>query len=139
MSAVIATATAITQGEAIAARRFGPFAAADVAAYASASGDDNPLHVDPAIAAQAGLAGVPIHGMLIMGCFETYLRDWRPGAAIKKLSGKFIRPVLVGETFEVSGKVVRAAPDAPAVLRLMVKRDGATRDLVCMAEAFVTP
>ena len=125
------------QGEAIAARRFGPFDAAEVRAYAQASGDDNPLHVDPAIAAQAGLAGVPIHGMLIMGCFERFLREWRPGADIRKLSGKFIRPVLVGEAFEVSGKVVQAAPDAPAVLRLTVKREGAARDLVCVAEAFV--
>lgn len=130
---------AIKQGETIAARRFGPFDAGDVAAYAMASGDDNPLHVDPAIAAKAGLAGVPIHGMLIMGCFESYLDAWSPGVSVKKLSGKFIRPVLVGEAFEVSGKVVRAAPGAPAVLRLMVKRDDAARDLVCLAEAFVTP
>jgi acyl dehydratase len=125
------------QGEAIAGRRFGPFLAADVDAYARASGDDNPLHTDPAIAAKAGLAGVPIHGMLIMGCFETYIRAWRPDAIVRGLSGKFVRPVLVGEAFEISGKVVRAVPGAPAVLRLMVKRDDATRDLVCMAEAFV--
>lgn len=129
-------ATAITQGQTIAAATFGPFGAEDVARYAQASGDDNPLHVDPALAARAGLAGVPIHGMLIMGSFEPYLRAWRGEARIVKLSAKFIRPVLVGETFEVSGKVVRAPADGAAVVRLVVKR---AQDLVCMAEAFVSP
>lgn len=125
----------ISRGEAIAARLFGPFDAEAVAAYASASGDDNPLHVDPAIAAKAGLARPPVHGMLVMGCFEAYLAGWRPDATVGKLAGKFIKPVLVGETIEISGKVVRAA-DGGAVLRLMVKRaDGA---LACLAEAFVT-
>lgn len=127
---------AITQGQAIPAASFGPYQAGDVALYAQASGDDNPLHVDPALAARAGLSGVPIHGMIIMGAFEPYLRAWRPDARIVKLSAKFIRPVLVGETFEVSGKVVRAPADEPAVVRLVVKR---AQDLVCMAEAFVSP
>ena len=121
-------------GDLVPARRFGPFEARDVLAYAMASGDDNPLHTDPAIAARAGLARPPIHGMLIMGCFEPYLRAWRPGATVVKLSGKFIRPVLVGEEVEVSGKVVRAGN--PAVLRLTVRSGG---ELVCLAEAFVQP
>ncbi len=126
----------IQQGEAIAPRRFGPYESTDIAAYAAASGDDNPLHTDPSLAAMAGLAKPPIHGMLMMGCFETYLHAWRPDLTIRKLTSKFIRPVLIGEAFEVTGKVVQAAAEGPSVLRLMVKRD---RDLVCLAEAFVTP
>lgn len=126
---------ALRQGESIAPRRFGPFEAADLAAYAEASADDNPLHLDPSVAARAGLARPPIHGMLIMGCLEPYLRDWRPDITVNKLAGKFVKPVLVGESVEVTGKVVQAAPGSPAVLRLMAKRDG---DLVCLAEAFVT-
>ena len=126
--------TSVSHGDALAPRSFGPFEAADVLAYAAASADDNPLHTDPAMAARAGLARPPIHGMLLMGCFEPFLAAWRPGAQVIKLSSKFIRPVLVGELVEVSGKVVRAPPDAPAVLRLTVKRNG---DLVCLAEAVV--
>ncbi len=131
-------ATGLKVGLVIPARRFGPFLARTVAAYALASGDDNPLHVDPAIAARAGLPRPPIHGMLIMGCFETYLRDWRPGIIVSKLSAKFIRPVPVGDGIAVSGKVVRVAADAPAVLRLTVRGESGV-DLVCLAEAFVTP
>ena len=121
-------------GLAIAARRFGPFAAEAVLAYAKASGDDNPLHTDAALALRAGLARPPIHGMLIVGCFEPYLRAWRPELSLVKLSAKFIRPVLVGEGVEISGKVVRAG--VPAVLRLTA-RGGASDELVCLAEAFV--
>ena len=126
--------TPVRQGEALVARRYGPFEKADVAAYAAASADDNPLHTDPAIAARAGLARPPVHGMLLMGCFEPFLAAWRPDAEVIKLSAKFIRPVLVGEAIEVSGKVVRAPSDAPTVLRLTVKREG---DLVCLAEAVI--
>ena len=126
----------LAAGSLLPAQVFGPFGAATVAAYADASGDDNPLHVDPALAARAGLARPPIHGMLIMGCLEPYLRSWRPDAVVHRLAGKFIRPVLVGDTIEVTGKVVRATQGQPLVLRLTVR--GEDRDLCCLAEAFVT-
>lgn len=124
----------IQRGEAIAAATFGPFTAADLAAYASASGDDNPLHLDPALAEKAGLAAPPIHGMLIMAQLEPYLRAWRPDVPVRKMSTKFVEPVLAGETFEVTGKVVQAQPGAPAVVRLTVRRGTA---IVALAEAFV--
>ena len=120
----------LRQGAIVPPRRFGPWTPAEVAAYAEASGDDNPLHFDPAIASAAGLASPPIHGMLLMGCFEPYLAAWQPDARLLRLSVKFIRPVLVGEAVDVSAKVVRAAD--PAVLRLTAKRGA---DLVCLAEA----
>lgn len=133
---------AFRRGETFAPRVFGPFTAASIAAYAAASADANPLHTDAALAAKAGLARPPIHGMLIMGCFETYLAHCRPSALIRKLSAKFIRPVLVDEGIEISAKVVQATPAMPAVLRLTVKRHAvanAETDLVCLGEAYVDP
>ncbi len=130
-----AAAAPLQTGEVMPPRRFGPFAAADVAAYAAASGDDNPLHRDPELAGRAGLARPPIHGMLVMGCFEPYLRAWRPDIAVARLSAKFIRPVLTEEAIEVSAKVVRATAGEPAVLRITVRGEGGA--IVCLAEAFV--
>ena len=124
----------IQRGETIAPATFGPFTAADLAAYAVASGDDNPLHRDPAVAEQAGLAAPPIHGMLIMAQLEPYLRAWRPGLPVQKMATKFVEPVLIGETFEITGKVVQAQPGQPAVVRLTVRRATA---VVALAEAFV--
>ena len=126
--------TPLQRGETIAPATFGPFSAADLAAYAQASGDDNPLHLDPALAAQAGLAAPPIHGMLIMAQLEPYLRAWRPDLRVRKMSTKFVEPVLAGETFDVTGKVVQAQPGQPAVVRLTVRRGTA---IVALAEAFV--
>ena len=129
------SAAALTAGETLPSQRFGPFGADQVAAYAAASGDDNPLHRDPALAARAGLARPPINGMLIMGCFEPYLRAWRPEATVVKLGAKFIRPVLVGEAVAVAAKVVRATAGEPAVLRLTVRNEA--DEIVCLAEAFL--
>jgi len=96
------------------------------------------LHFDPEIAARAGLARPPVHGMLIMGCFEPYVGEWRPEAKIGKLAAKFIRPVLTGDRVENSGKVVRLAEDGAAVLRLTVRGENG-RDIVCLAEIFIAP
>ena len=128
--------TTIRRGEVISPRRYGPFDASDVEAYAAASGDDNPLHTDPTLAARAGLPRPPVHGMLLMGCLEPFLQGWKPGARVVKLASKFIRPVLVGDDIEVSGKVVQATHGVPAIVRLTVKRD---ETIVCLAEVFVQP
>ena len=125
----------LQRGETVAPCAFGPYAADDLAVYAAASGDDNPLHLEPALAAAAGLAAPPIHGMLIMACLEPYLRAWRPEARIGKIVAKFVEPVLLGQSFEVTGKVVQAVPGAAAVVRLTGKRGAA---IVCLAEAFVS-
>lgn len=128
----------LAQGKSVAPRIFGPLTLARVQAYGEASLDMNPLHFDPEIAARAGLLRPPVHGMLIVGFFERYLADWRPGARIVKLSAKFIRPVLLGDSIEMTGKVVRAAEGQPAVLRLTVKAVE-SGDITCLAEVFLHP
>ena len=50
-----------------------------VAAYARASGDNNPIHLDEAAAKKAGLDGPIAHGMLMMGRLEAPVREWLPG------------------------------------------------------------
>jgi acyl dehydratase len=122
-------------GQTIDRRDFGPFAPEQLARYAEISGDDNPLHLDPHVAEAAGLERPPIHGMLMMSCFEPALRQWRSDVAICRLSGKFLRPVLVGESISVSGRVVRSslAPRPELLLRLMAH--GPNGDLAILAEA----
>ncbi len=117
----------------------GPLDGQALRRYADVSGDDNPLHLDPAIAKQAGLAERPIHGMLIMGHFEPMLRAWRPDLVLIGLSAKFLRPVLAGQTFEISGRVVRTTGgDCPNVV-LRVMAHGAGHELAMVAEAKLAP
>jgi acyl dehydratase len=126
-------------GAAISRCEFGPFAEADLARYAEASGDDNPLHLDAAVAAAVGLAAPPIHGMLMMSLFEPALRRWRRDIVIERLSGKFLRPVPVGGAVSVSGRVARARPEPHPELVLRLMAHGPSGNLAFLGEATVRP
>ena len=126
-------------GEKFAPRSFGPCSLDDLRRYASASGDDNPIHLDPELARRAGLAAPPVHGMLLMSQFEPTLAIWRPDLALIRLSGKFLRPIFVGETTELSGRVAQVSPGATPgeptkfLLRLMMHNE--RREISLVAEA----
>ncbi len=89
----------------------GPFDAPALARYAEVSGDANPLHLDDAVAAAIGLAAPPVHGMKLLAAFEPMLRAWRGDMIISSLAGKFVQPILRGETVRLSGRVLRATED----------------------------
>ena len=124
-------------GDEIRAQNFGPFAREALARYAAVSGDDNPLHLDPSAARAAGLPGPPVHGMLILSCFEPLIVRWRRDLFIARLSGKFLRPVLAGEGIRVSGRVVRRrdVPRPELTLRLIARAQN--NDLAILGEATV--
>ena len=98
---------------------------ARVAAYANASGDRNPIHLDEEAARAAGLPGTIVHGMLVMGHFERALRDWLPGTRIRSLQIRFLRPLAVGARMTVSGRVAKLLPGTPPemIVRLSVQDD----------------
>jgi len=122
-------------GEEIGPLGFGPFEREQLARYAAVSGDDNPLHLDARVATAAGLAAPPVHGMLMLSCFEPALLGWRRDIIVSRLSAKFLRPVLAGQGISISGRVVRSnlAPRPELVLRLTAR--GPDRELVIVAEA----
>ncbi len=111
------------------------FDLADLRRYAAVSGDDNPIHLDVALARRAGLQGPPVHGMLLIGSFEPAIDPWRANLVLQRLSAKFLRPVFAGESVEISGRVVEVgAGEAPyALLRLLVHNE--RREIVVIAEA----
>ena len=124
-------------GDEIRAQNFGPFAREALARYAAVSGDDNPLHLDPNAARAAGLAGPPVHGMLMLSCFEPLIMRWRRDLFIARLSGKFLRPVLAGEVIRVSGRVIRRreVPRPELILRLTARTQN--NDVAVVGEATV--
>lgn len=112
----------------------GPIGPAEVEAFARASGDTNPLHVNTAIARTIGLEAAPVHGMLLVAYLNEAVRRFLPQAVVTGLSTRFMAPVPVGATVEISGRPVQRHPDGtPAVLRLFVKTSQGV--LACMAEA----
>lgn len=75
--------------------------------YADASGDHNPIHKDPEAAKMAGLPGIILHGLCTMAFLHNALvrhLDGNP-AAVRRLSVRFSRPVLMGDrlTLDVRG------------------------------------
>jgi acyl dehydratase len=74
------------------------------ARYAAVSGDANPIHLDPAAAAAAGLPGVIAHGMSVVAIVaETAIDCYAAGdaARVRSLGCRFSAPVVPGEPFDV--------------------------------------
>jgi acyl dehydratase len=75
--------------------------------YAAASGDLNPIHIDPEIGRLAGHPGAILQGMCTMAWLADacvrYLDD--PGRLVG-LSARFARPVNVGDTVRFEGRCV---------------------------------
>jgi acyl dehydratase len=75
------------------------FTREQIAAYAEASGDHNPIHLDDDFARSVGLPGVIAHGMLQMGLLGTVAAEAAGGPEhIKRLSVRFAGMVVPGDT-----------------------------------------
>jgi acyl dehydratase len=66
-----------------------------IASYADASGDRNPIHLDDDFARSVGLPGVIAHGMLQMGLLARVAGD---PARLRRLSCRFAGMVRPGDT-----------------------------------------
>jgi acyl dehydratase len=71
------------------------FTREQIAAYAEASGDRNPIHLDDELARSVGLPGVIAHGMLQMGLLAGVAGE--PGR-LRRLSCRFAGMVRPGDT-----------------------------------------
>src|SRR5579862_6716383 len=93
-------------------------------AYADASGDHNPIHLDPDFARSVGLPGTIAHGLLEMGILADALASWAGGNAnLLSLSCRFSKPLLPGDTIICTGTVVGVDDSGVATLEV-----GATSD-----------
>jgi 3-hydroxybutyryl-CoA dehydratase len=83
-----------------------------VRAYANASGDHNPIHLDTAFAATTSFGGTIAHGMLLLAYLSRLLTE-RFGAAWVEsgtLDARFRSPALVGSRITVSGEIKTVEP-----------------------------
>jgi acyl dehydratase len=75
-------------------------------AYAQASGDHNPIHVDAEFARSVGLPGTIAHGLLDMGILTEAVARWAGGyERVASVSCRFSKPLLPGETVTCTGRV----------------------------------
>lgn len=113
----------------------------DVAAYAEASGDRNPLHLDDAFARSVGFPGLIAHGMFTLGHLASALEAWVGEAGeLVSLRAQFRSPVFPGDRIVARGRVLDAdARSATARLEVWVEvmRDGEVETPVRRGEATV--
>lgn len=83
-----------------------PVSRMNLVLYCGASGDHNPIHVDPDFARSAGQPDVFAHGMLSMAWLGRLLTQWAPQAAIREYSVRFAAITRLGEHIQCTGKVV---------------------------------
>ena len=89
----------------------GPVNRAQLALFADASGDHNPIHLDDDAAKSAGLPGVIVHGMLMMAILGQMLTEWVPQSQVQKFSSRFAAMAVPGDTIICSGTVVARHDD----------------------------
>ncbi len=84
--------------------------------YARASGDFNPIHVDPTFAARTPFGGTIAHGMLLLAYLSEMLtaafgRAWLSGGRLKARFKGAARP---GDVVTVQGRVQRVEGERTA-------------------------
>jgi len=74
--------------------------------YAGASGDYNPIHIDPEFGKMVGLGGVILQGLCTLAFATKTVTDWTgdPGR-LKKIRCRFSAPVMIEDTISVQGTV----------------------------------
>ncbi|HET9157697.1 MAG TPA: MaoC family dehydratase [Myxococcaceae bacterium] len=96
---------AVRVGEELPALTKTPVDRVQLARYAGASGDFNPVHVDETYAKGLGMPSVYAPGMLIMGFLGQLVSDWARGAQLRRYSVKFSKIVWPGDTVVCKGRV----------------------------------
>jgi acyl dehydratase len=90
------------------------FTKEQIAAYAEASGDHNPIHLDDEFARSVGLPGVIAHGMLQMGIAGTVAAEAAGGGErLRRIVCRFAGMVVPGDTVTFS-----AEPAGPGKLEI---------------------
>jgi 3-hydroxybutyryl-CoA dehydratase len=82
--------------------------------YAAASGDYNPIHLDPDFARKSGLDGTIAHGMLVLAYISEFMtanfgQAWLTGGS---LGARFKAPARSGDTITVNGRVTSVEKEA---------------------------
>jgi acyl dehydratase len=96
---------AIRVGDELPALAKTPIDRVQLARYAGASGDFNPIHVDETYAKSIGMPSVYAPGMLVVGFLGQLVSDWARGAQLRRYGVRFIKMVWPGDTVVCKGRV----------------------------------
>ena len=90
----------------------GPITAVDLALYAAASGDLNPLHLDADAARAAGFERPIAHGMRTMACLGRLFTDRFGATALRVLETRFVGSARLGDSLLLRATLTQVEADA---------------------------
>ena len=105
--------------------------------FAALSGDDNPIHVDPAFAARTRFGRTVSHGMLLYGLLCAALSEVVPGATHSAQELVFPAPTFADEPIRIvlRADAVDEARGQAVIAALLTRPDG---EAVCRGTTTVT-
>jgi acyl dehydratase len=96
-------------GVALEAIRRGPISRSQIARFAAATGDFNPIHTDEAFAQKVGFPSVIAHGPLTLAFLTQALgRNFGP-ERVRGVTAQFRAPILPGDTLRIEGTITEVA------------------------------
>jgi len=97
-----------------------------IVSYAEATGDFNPIHVDPEFAAKTAFKGTIAHGLLAVGFLSQMMMHWKPHDWTRsgKLTVDFLKPLRPGDEVVVNGEVKAIKGDRVFCDVTCQKKDG---------------
>jgi acyl dehydratase len=116
-------------------RTFDGISADALIPYLEQSGDDNPLHRDPAVAESIGLPAIPVPGQFVVVMIERYLNAWDQGDRIERVRVQFVSPVFVDRPTAFSARIV-AVREGPSIAVIRIRVLQASR-LAAVGEAHI--
>lgn len=99
----------------------GPIQRPQIARFAAATGDFNPIHTDEAFAQKVGFPSVIAHGPLTLAFLTQALGHNFGPERVRAVAAQFRAPILPGDTLRVEGTVTEVA-DGRANCELRVLR-----------------
>ena len=95
-----------------------PLTREEVVAYAQASRDYNPIHVDENFAKASGFPSVIVHGMLSMAFLADFVGRNFPESEfdVIRIKTRFRKVTFPGDVLKCEGKVKTVAPDGKILL-----------------------
>jgi acyl dehydratase len=88
-----------------------PIERVQIARFAGASNDYNPMHVDEPAARAAGMPSVFAHALLPMSFMSQFLGEWLKGGRLTRLAVRFVKLVWPGDVLSCKGRVLARRRD----------------------------
>ncbi|MEW6475702.1 MAG: MaoC/PaaZ C-terminal domain-containing protein [Actinomycetota bacterium] len=116
-----AAARKIEAGTQLPEREVGPFTRLDFVRFSVATDDPNRVHIEEAVAAEAGLPGVIGSGGIVGGLLTDIVSSWAGLESLRSASLRVLAPLFPGAVLRAGGEVVGLADDGSGLVEVLAQ------------------